>query len=896
MLNGLYKKGFIKGAIASIVFSIIVTALLYYFASQSIISNITEFFTEIAVQGSKAVENELHGRLDIVETIAARNLVIDPHIPVDEKIDRLKSDVIRRGYFALVIADIHGNSLSTTGEKRNVADREYFELAMAGVKNISDPVFSKEGGNLVVTYAVPIMSGETIIGVLFSVEDIQALSSVAESVVLEDYGGSYIIDGEGTIIAHRDGKLVEERTNPLKDWKEKSYDKSVYSFFVQAFNNVKGGGHYLLDGSTIYAGYSKIKGTDWTFVISAPKSQIFKSINQVYFFIILILILLLLVFIVARIYTKYLKKSLEDEKAFSEITIDTANLIILSIDDNGLIRDFNKYAEIKLGYDKSEIIGKANFADLVNNKYRDNYDRFKSSISKNETLDSFELPLLNKNGESVHIFWNTNASLEDSDCNINIIGVDLTEKAELSQELRMKHHELSNLYSDLKNSEETLKKQYEELLRSQETIYKLAYFDSLTKLPNKAHLEKLFKENIQRADDFSALLLLDLDNFKYINDTLGHRVGDKLLVMVGTRIKEMLKDEFWACRLGGDEFMILVKGFTSICDIESYAEKLLVAVESGFYIENMSINMSFSMGIAIYPEHGKDFNELMKSADTAMYIAKGTGRRKYITYNRDMNNKLIKNMAIESSIRNGLLNNEFLLYYQPQLDVSTGKVRGFEALVRWDSAEHGFLNAAEFIEVAETSGLILPLGKMVLNESCRFIKFLNERFSKLKIAVNISVLQLLQDDFVEMVIQALKDNNLEPSCLELEITETMLIEFVDWNLDKIRKLGDMGVSISLDDFGTGYSSLTYIRELPVNILKIDKSFIEKIASPFDKNTLAGSIISFSHDLGLKIVAEGVETKEQLQYLACHDCDIVQGYYISKPLPEEKALEFLINNN
>ena len=642
MLKGLYKKEFIKGAIVSIILSITITALIYYFASQAIISNLMEALTEIAVQGSKAVENELQGKLDIVETIAAGNTIIDPEIPLDTKLNKLKRDVERRNFFIIAITDMDGNSISTNGEKRYVGDREYFRLAVNGVKNISEPIISKEGGGLVITFAVPIIYKDKITGVLFSIENIEALSSVSDSITLGDYGRSYIVDGQGTVIAHKDRELVRGRLNIIGEWQAKSYDKSLYNFFVNITQGGKGGGHYLLDGSMVYAGYSKIKGTDWSFVISAPKSQIFKSINKVYSFVILTLALLLIVFVGAIVYTEYLKKSLEGEKAFSDIAVDTANLIILSIDENGLVQDFNKYAEIKLGYSKSEIIEKVKINDLINVEYKDNYVRFKYFVLKKENIDTFELPLLDKDGKSVHIFWNTNISYKYDKVIINMIGIDLTERAELSKELRMKHYELTGLYNELQNSKETLKKQYDELLENQNTIYNLAYFDSLTDLPNKVHLENLFNRNIQSAGNLSALLLLDLDNFKYINDTLGHHVGDKLLVMVGNRLNEMLRDEFCACRLGGDEFMILVKGFDSIQDIELYAEKLLMAIEAGFYIENMSINISFSMGIAIYPEHGKDFNELMKSADTAMYMAKETGKRKYITYNREMNDKLIK--------------------------------------------------------------------------------------------------------------------------------------------------------------------------------------------------------------------------------------------------------------
>jgi diguanylate cyclase (GGDEF)-like protein/PAS domain S-box-containing protein len=782
------------------------------------------------------------------------------------------------------------------GQTVHIGDRDYFKMALGGQKNISNPISSRAGGALVITFASPITFNKEIKGVLFSIEDIETLSEISDSVTLGDYGRSYIVDSEGTIIAHKDRNLVKERTNPIREQQEGNYDKSVYNFFINIQESEKGGGHYLFDGEEVYAGYSRIGGTDWSFVISAPKSQIFKSLDRVYYFTIFMLALLLLVSSGAQIYTKYLWKSLEGEKAFSGIAIETANLIIISINANGVIYDFNKYAELKLGYEKSEIIGKIKLIDLVSEKHIDNYNKFMDFILKKENVDSYELPLTGKSKETLYIFWSTSIPYEYGKNIINMMGVDLTDKVELVKELADKHEELTALYTELQLSEDALKKQYDELINNQETIYNLAYFDSLTGLPNKAHLEKLFDSSIKDKETPSALLFFDLDNFKCINDALGHYIGDKLLIQVGERIKEMLRERHWGSRMGGDEFMILINGFSDINEVELYAEKLFMFIESVYHIENMPINISMSMGIAIYPEHGKDFNELMKSADTAMNKAKETGKRKYVLYNQEMNDEFVKNIVLENNLRKGLYNKEFLLYYQPLLDIKERKIRGFEALLRWNSPECGIVPAAEFIELTEATGLILPLGKWVLNEACSFIKFLKVTgYSHLKVAVNISVLQLIQDDFVDMVMNIINKYSIDPACLELEITETILMEFFENNLEKIKKLNDFGIGISLDDFGTGYSSLTYLRELPIRILKIDKSFIDDISCLKDKESIAGSIISFVHEINLQTVAEGVESKEQLDYLSGHNCDIVQGYYISKPLPMGKAVEFLFES-
>ena len=896
MLKGLYKKEFIKGAIITILVSIAVTAFLYHYASKAIVSNLTEALMEIAVQGSNAVEKELQGKLEIIETIATGNTIIDSKIPKDIKFDKLRRDAERNHWSMMAMADIDGNAVTTEGQTVYIGDRAYFKIALSGEKNISNPIISRANDALSITFAAPIIYNKEIIGVLFSIEDIETLSEITDSVTLGDYGRSYIVDSEGTIIAHKDRHLVEERTNPIREWEENIYDKSFYNFFNNLSVNVKGGGHYLFDGEVVYGGYSRIGGTDWSFVISAPKSQIFKSLDRVYHFTIFILAMLLLISASAQIYTKYLWKSLEGEKVISGIAIETANLIILSINTSGVIYDFNKYAELKLGYEKSEIIGKIKLMDLVGEEHIDNYNKFMDFVSKRENVDSYELPLTSKSKETLYIFWSTSIPYEYGKNIINMMGVDLTDKAELARELSEKHEELTALYKELQVSEDALKRQYDELINNQETIYNLAYFDSLTGLPNKAYLEKLFDSSIKDKELSSALLFFDLDNFKCINDALGHCIGDKLLIQVGERIKEMLKEKYLCSRMGGDEFMILINGFSDINEVELYAEKLFMFIESGYYIESMPINISMSMGIAIYPDHGKDFNELLKSADIAMNKAKETGKRKYVLYNQEMNEELVKNIELENSLRKGLNNEEFLLYYQPLLFIKEQRVRGFEALLRWNSPERGIVPAAEFIEVTEVTGLILPIGKRVLNEACGFIKFLKDSgYSHLKVAVNISVLQLIQDDFVDMVINIINKYGIDPSCLELEITETILMEFFENNLEKIRKLNDFGIGISLDDFGTGYSSLTYLRELPIKVLKIDKSFIDDISCSKDKDSIAGSIISFAHEINLQTVAEGVETKEQLDYLSVHGCDIVQGYYISKPLPKDEAVEFLFKS-
>ena len=497
-------------------------------------------------------------------------------------------------------------------------------------------------------------------------------------------------------------------------------------------------------------------------------------------------------------------------------------------------------------------------------------------------------------GEKLYILWNLSSIPDYDDKYFEIVGMDISERIKIEKDLIESHEELTSLYEELYASEETLREQYEELSEKEKRIQRLAYYDSLTGLANRTYIESLFNNSIGHKKGKAALIYMDLDNFKFVNDTFGHSIGDELLVQVAENIKATIEESHIASRLGGDEFIIFIDDYENISEVELFAGKLLKALESGFPLGNASLNISASIGIALYPDNGSNFGELFKCADTAMYAAKEAGKRNHAFFNQDMNDSIVKKMTIENSMRKAIEKGEFTLYYQPQYEIRTEKVRGFEALIRWNSSEHEFISPIDFIGIAESSGLIVPLGEWVLREACDFIQHIrNLGYADISISVNVSVIQLMQEDFVPMVERVLIEKRLVPSCLELEITESVLIEDIDFNLKKIKELRKIGVKVSLDDFGTGYSSLTYLRELPINILKIDKSFIDNILSTDGKSGLAGSIISLAHDLGLEVVAEGVEKEEQLSYLKWYNCDMAQGYLFSKPVPKEKAIELIM---
>lgn len=428
----------------------------------------------------------------------------------------------------------------------------------------------------------------------------------------------------------------------------------------------------------------------------------------------------------------------------------------------------------------------------------------------------------------------------------------------------------------------------------QNELQYLAFHDALTGRPNRLALfNDVNNLLVSESESKFSFLFLDVDDFKFINDTHGHDFGDQIIILISERITEQLDNNSTFYRLGGDEFIIINKGIGSRKEAELFAEQIMLAFKEPVIIASSNLRINISIGICLYPEHGRNSNELLRCADIAMYKAKDIGGNYYITFAQSMNDVIIERMQIEEQLHNAMENKEFVLFYQPQYDIMENKITGMEALIRWNNPVLGHVPPLKFIEIAEETHYIIPLGKWVLEEACAFMKRIQPiNNSGLTISINISILQLLQNDFVDMVLAIIEQNNLDPSLVELEITESILMESYDIIKEKLNKLCEKGIKIALDDFGKGYSSLSYLKVLPISTLKIDKSFVDSIYDDSGSNSLTEHIVIMGRSLGLKLVAEGVETKEQLDYLINHKCHKIQGYLYSKPLPEQTIIEFL----
>jgi len=431
-----------------------------------------------------------------------------------------------------------------------------------------------------------------------------------------------------------------------------------------------------------------------------------------------------------------------------------------------------------------------------------------------------------------------------------------------------------------------------ELKENQLEINNLAFYDSITKLPNRVSLHNKIRELTESEKEF-VLFFLDLDNFKIINDSFGHSVGDKLLILVAQRINSIDNKECATFRLSGDEFIVLYTDSKNNVVIENIASTILSKISEPYKIDDQYFYISASIGIALYPENGVDINELLKNADTAMYYSKESGKNKYTFFNSVMGENTIKKIILHNNLHNAIKNNEFVLYYQPITDVSSGKIVGMEALIRWISPTEGFIPPDKFIHAAEESGQIIEIGTWVIRSACKFAKeLLSLGHKNLYISINVSAVQLMQKNFKDILFNIITETGIPTECLLIEITESVFMESFEDMSVLFSEIREQGIRIALDDFGCGYSSLTYLKHLPMDVLKIDKSFIDDILSDNEKNCIVGLIITLMKQLDFKVIAEGIETKEQLDYIHKYNCDLFQGYLVSKPVTKEQFLKLL----
>lgn len=435
-----------------------------------------------------------------------------------------------------------------------------------------------------------------------------------------------------------------------------------------------------------------------------------------------------------------------------------------------------------------------------------------------------------------------------------------------------------------------------DLKKKEALITHQAYHDALTSLPNRLLLTDRMRLALSRAERRGlkvAIIFIDLDNFKTINDSLGHTAGDVLLQKVAERVKRLLRGEDTISRLGGDEFVIMMEDVHDPREAVRLARRVLDSLTVPFVIKKQTIFITTSIGITYFPNDGRDPDTLIKNADLAMYKAKESGKNSYWLYTPEMNSRVVKRLSLENELRTALERDEFFVRYQPKHDTFSLATTGVEALVRWQNRKSGIVSPLDFIPIAEETGLIIPIGELVLEKACITARQqLENGHGNLQIAVNLSPKQFQQRKLTQTIEGILARTGVLPQCLELEITESMLITDIDATVRKLEELTEMGITFAIDDFGTGYSSLNYLRRLPIHTLKIDRSFISEIHTDPSAADLVGTMIILARNFGKKVVAEGVETKEQFHFLLANRCDQIQGFYFSEPLTPDELERYL----
>ena len=426
---------------------------------------------------------------------------------------------------------------------------------------------------------------------------------------------------------------------------------------------------------------------------------------------------------------------------------------------------------------------------------------------------------------------------------------------------------------------------------SKEKINHMAYYDSLTKLPNRALFLDRFliaSANAQRKNKMVAIYYLDLDNFKTVNDTIGHPFGDELISNVGRYLEMHFRRGDTVARMGGDEFIMMQTNIEEIEEISLVVSRVQNLFQQPWIVGGHEFYVTASIGITIYPSDGVDIQVLMKNADAAMYRAKELGKNNYQFFTNELNSRISERLDMQSCLRKAIEQDELVLHYQLQVDLQTGKTMGVEALLRWLHPSMGLIAPGKFIPLAEETGIIIPIGEWVLKTACKQNVIWHEQGNtELHMSVNLSAKQFQQRNLVEMIKNVLSETGMKPEWLKLEITESIAMKDLDHTISVLNSLNAMGIGVSLDDFGTEYSSLNYLKRLPINNLKIDKSFVQSITSGISEDIIAKALISLAHDMKLTVTAEGVETAEQLKFLMNEDCDIVQGYLLSRPMPADE---------
>lgn len=1009
--------------IIAIIISLIFGGFAIIYTNVYLNNMVGHSLVEIAKMGAKTIENKIEWNLERLELLSESEIIYSNKYSINEKINYLSQSDKSNDNISFAYITTDGILHRDFGGEFDVSREQFFLKAMEGKQSVerTDIIFYQDYPAIVFTTPVTYENEiKSFISLIYSTED---FCEMVEDITFGNEGYGYIIDSEGVTLAHNDRSLVKNKVISINDAKYDSSLKKLAEIEMRMLRGETGSGPYLYKGQKKMMGFSKINNVSWSFAATSLMTDAFSDASPIVIVVTLAVSAFSLCLILINFYFVALNRKSKREEKTLKNAVETANIIIISFLDDGVILEFNVNAAEKLGYDPKRIIKTFRIYDLLSPKEQNKLKEALEEHGKGLAKKNFELSIITADGETAYILFNINILDKESATPVyELMGICITDRVLSETQLIEKHEELSAVYEELAASEEELKDQLEELIKqkmmlqekddrhnlvvdasnigiwdwdvtrdtffysqkwydileiekekiagkeniyrinaileedrrthenalsdcvkkitsyyecefrvqtpsgrikwiyevgkalfdkrgklirmagahsditmkkeSEKRIHKLAFYDILTGLPNRSKLTEKFYEIAKIPERKIAIIIIDIDNFKLINDSYGHDVGDKLLVEATERLNSMNTENSYIARMAGDDFALMVWDYEENCELNEIIANLINCIEGMAFIKNYNIVIEVNIGVALYPQDANNFEVLYKNADTAKYKA-DEKRMKYAFYNQDMNDAILERLNLQNSLRAALDKKEFILHYQPQYRAADKKIMGFEALVRWNSETMGMISPARFIPIAEETHLIIPLGEWILEEAIRFIKKLHLRgYTDLIMSVNISGIQFIQKDFSEFVINLLKKYDLPPKNLELEITESVMMRSMENVINNLDKIREAGIHIALDDFGTGYSSLNYLTKIPINTLKIDKTFIDDIGLKKDRSLLIESIVDIGHGLGLSIVAEGVETEDQYNYLLECKCERIQGYFFSRPLHEDKVLDLI----
>ncbi|AQR94919.1 EAL domain-containing protein [Clostridium saccharoperbutylacetonicum] len=802
----------------------------------------------------------------------------------------------------------------------------------------SDPYVSAidNSNNIIISFSSAIKNeANEVIGVAGIDVSLNKLSEIVRSIKVGKDGYIFICTKDGTMLAHPNSNLNFKKLSEYDSKLVSSKDGSEFSIkdSDKIINAENDNFETVIDGKEVFVNIYTSPNTGWKMVSVVQKSELTDRAEELQNLVIIItLCVLVLGIILTYFITKVLTKPIKDLAPIME-TAGNGDLAVRANintkDEFGVLgNSFNlMISRLSSNYDELSAVYEELMA--TEEELRAQYDELQFNEEALRSSEERYRIALESANDSIWQWDMITGNFFVSDKLIDIIGYKPDPEMDAAKMFKEMVHPddyvqaKEDLYNHINNLTPAFNSEYRiktkdgsyvwvyskgkvsrdaegkaiklsgsisdisERRKAEDKIKFLAYYDTLTGLSNKVlFMEKLDEqlELIKSSEVEGAVIFVDLDDFKKINDVMGHKFGDELLIALSEQFKKLVEKKDTICRQGGDEFFILNPSIKEN-EIEAYVNKLLNLFNQGFKVQDKQISITGSIGVALYPKDGTDSDTIMKNADSAMYKAKELGKNRYALYDPEIYLKLQRKTAIERILRNAIENNEFSINYQPQYDAMKNEIFGFEALLRLNSKELGFISPAEFIPIAEESGYITQIGLWVIKESClQSVKWLRGGYKFKSISINISSVDLQQPDFIEKVTDIIKETGIDTDIVEFEITETVLMQSLDLSINALNHLKSMGIRIALDDFGTGYSSLNYLRKIPINTLKIDKSFIDNIASNEKEESIINNIIQMAHTMDLKVVAEGVEIADQLSILKEKECDYIQGYYFSKPLP------------